>query len=278
MAQVVAITPRQSGLAGSTRRVAAMILRYLYILKGSWPRVVELAYWPTVQVILWGLISVFFTAQSSWLAQAAGVLIAGVMLWDVLFRGELGVSISFLEEMWSRNLGNLGVSPLRPAEFATALLAMSAIRTLIGIIPATFVAIALYEYSVYEMGLPLIAFFINLLVMGWAFGLVICAVLLRWGLGAESLAWLAIFGVAPLSAVYYPVGVLPAWVQPIALSLPSSHVFEGMRGVMLQNSFSWNHFGWAVGLNVIYMAVGIGAFLWAHRVARIRGLLLQSGE
>jgi len=278
MAQVVAITPRQSGLAGSTRRVAAMILRYLYILKGSWPRVVELAYWPTVQVILWGLISVFFTAQSSWLAQAAGVLIAGVMLWDVLFRGELGVSISFLEEMWSRNLGNLGVSPLRPAEFATALLAMSAIRTLIGIIPATFVAIGLYEYSVYEMGLPLLAFFTNLLVMGWAFGLVICAVLLRWGLGAESLAWLAIFGVAPLSAVYYPVGVLPDWVQPIALSLPSSHVFEGMRGVMLQNSFSWYHFGWAVGLNVIYMAVGIGAFLWAHRVARIRGLLLQSGE
>jgi len=278
MEHAAVITSRQRGIAGSSRRVAAMILRYLYILKGSWPRVVELAYWPTVQVILWGLISVFFTQHSSWLVQAAGVLIAGVMLWDVLFRGELGVSISFLEELWSRNLGNLGVSPLRPAEFAAALLAMSAIRTLIGIIPATFVAIALYEYSVYEMGLPLLAFFINLLVMGWAFGLVICAVLLRWGLGAESLAWLAIFGIAPLSAVYYPVAVLPDWVQPIALSLPSSHVFEGMRGVMLENRFSWFHFGWSVGLNAIYMTVAIGSFLWAHRVARIRGLLLQSGE
>lgn len=278
MEQAGVITSRQRGPAGSARRIAAMILRYLYILKGSWPRVVELAYWPTVQVILWGLISVFFTAQSSWLVKAAGVLIAAVMLWDVLFRGELGVSISFLEELWSRNLGNLGVSPLRPAEFATALLAMSAIRTLIGIIPATFVAIALYEYSVYEMGLPLLAFFVNLLVMGWAFGLVICAVLLRWGLGAESLAWLAIFGVAPLSAVYYPVSVLPGWVQPIALSLPSSHVFEGMRMVMLEQRFSWHHFGWSVGLNVVYMAVGVGSFLWAHRVARIRGLLLQSGE
>ena len=278
MEHAAAITAHQRWPAGSIRRVAAMILRYLYILKGSWPRVVELAYWPTVQVILWGLISTFFTQHSSWLVQAAGVLIAAVMLWDVLFRGELGVSISFLEELWSRNLGNLGVSPLRPAEFATALLAMSAIRTLIGIIPATFVAIALYEYSVYEMGLPLVAFFINLLVMGWAFGLVICAILLRWGLGAESLAWLAIFGVAPLSAVYYPVSVLPDWAQAVALSLPSSHVFEGMRGVMLQNSFSWHHFGWAVGLNAVYLAVGVGSFLWAHRVARVRGLLLQSGE
>jgi len=273
-----AITSRQRGPAGSARRIAAMIVRYLYILRGSWPRVVELAYWPTVQVILWGLISVFFTTHSSWLVQAAGVLIAGVMLWDVLFRGELGVSISFLEEMWSRNLGNLGVSPLRPSEFAAALLAMSAIRTLIGIIPATFVAIALYEYSVYEMGLPLLAFFVNLLVMGWAFGLVICAVLLRWGLGAESLAWLAIFGIAPLSGVYYPIAVLPDWIEPIALSLPSSHVFEGMRGVMIEGRFSWHHFGWSVGLNVIYLGVGVGSFLWAHRVARIRGLLLQSGE
>jgi ABC-2 type transport system permease protein len=273
-----AITPRQRGPAGSVRRIGAMILRYLYILKGSWPRLVELAYWPTVQVILWGLISTFFVAHSSWLVQAAGVLIAGVMLWDVLFRGELGVSISFLEEMWSRNLGNLGVSPLRPLEFATALLAMSAIRTLIGIIPATFVAIALYEYSVYEMGPPLLAFFVNLLVMGWAFGLVICAILLRWGLGAESLAWLAIFGVAPLSAVYYPVAVLPDWIEPVALSLPSAHVFEGMRGVLLEGRFSWHHFGWSVGLNAVYLGLGVWSFLYAHRVARIRGLLLQSGE
>lgn len=278
MDHAAALSAHQHGPAGSIRRIWAMILRYVYILKGSWPRIVELAYWPTVQVILWGLISVFFTKHSSWLVQATGVLIAAVMLWDVLFRGELGVSISFLEELWSRNLGNLGVSPLRPAEFATALLAMSAIRTLIGIIPATFVAIALYKYSVYEMGLPLLAFFMNLLVMGWAFGLVICAMLLRWGLGAESLAWLAIFGIAPLSAVYYPVAVLPDWVQPIALALPSAHVFEGMRSVMIEHRFDWHSFGWAVGLNVIYMAIAIASFLWAHRIARIRGQLLQSGE
>ena len=98
----------------SIRRVAAMVLRYLYLLRGSWPRIAELVYWPTVQMILWGLITQFFLTHSSYVAQAGGVLIAGVLLWDVLFRSQLGVAVSFLEEVWARNLGQLFVTPLRP--------------------------------------------------------------------------------------------------------------------------------------------------------------------
>ena len=104
-------------MGASVRRIAAMVLRYWYLLRGSWPRILELAYWPTVQMIMWGFISQFMATNSTWVAQAAGVLIAAVLLWDVLFRGQLGVSVSFLEEMWSRNLGHLFVSPLRPGEW-----------------------------------------------------------------------------------------------------------------------------------------------------------------
>lgn len=102
---------RGNPMGGSARRIAAMVLRYWYLLRGSWPRLLELAYWPTVQMIMWGFISQFMATNSTWVAQAAGVLIAAVLLWDVLFRGQLGVSVSFLEEMWSRNLGHLFVSP-----------------------------------------------------------------------------------------------------------------------------------------------------------------------
>ena len=123
--------------------------------------------------------------------------IAAVLLWDVMFRSNIGVSISFLEEMWSRNLGQLFASPLRPYEWAMSLLAISAIRTLIGIVPAAFLAIPLYQYSVFEMGLPLIAFFVNLLIFGAAVGLAVSGLVLRCGLGAESLAWAVIFAVAP---------------------------------------------------------------------------------
>jgi ABC-2 type transport system permease protein len=131
---------------------------------------------------------------------------------------------------------------------------------------------------VFDLGLPLAAFAVNLLVMSWALGMIIAAVLLLNGLGAEGLAWLAVFILTPVSAVYYPVGVLPVWLQPVALALPTSHVFEGMRAVMFDHVFSWHHMAWASGLNVVYMGLGTAVFLWAFRRARIRGTILQSGE
>lgn len=266
------------GIGFSPRRVGAMVLRYVYLLRGSWPRVIELAYWPTVQMILWGFITVFFQSHSSWVVQAFGVLISGVLLWDVLFRSELGVGISFLEEMWSRNLGHIFVSPLRPYEFIVALLAMSLIRTLIGTLPAALLAIPLYDYSIFEMGLPLIAFFFNLIVLGWSVGLCVCGILLRWGLGAESFAWLAIFALAPISAIYYPVSVLPDWLQAVAFALPAAHVFEGMRAVLFDSTFPLAHFWSAVGLNLLYLGLASWVFLLAFRSARRRGLILQVGE
>ncbi len=262
----------------SPRRIMAMALRYLYLLRGSIPRILELAYWPTLQMVMWGFMTLYLLQHSSYFAQAAGVLIAAVLLWDVLFRGELGVAICFLEEMWSRNLGNIFVSPLRPYEFAAALLFMSLIRTLIGVVPAAVLAIFLYDYSIFDMGLPLLAFFVNLMVMGWALGLVVCGVLLRWGQGAESFAWLAVFAIAPFSGIYYPLSVMPEWLQAIAWGMPSSHIFEGMRSVLIDKTFRWDLMINAVSLNALYLLIGAGVFSYFFRIARRRGLILSMGE
>lgn len=265
-------------MGASVRRIAAMVLRYWYLLRGSWPRILELAYWPTVQMIMWGFISQFMATNSTWVAQAAGVLIAAVLLWDVLFRGQLGVSVSFLEEMWSRNLGHLFVSPLRPGEWVAALMTMSLIRTVMGTVPAALLAIPIFGYSIFDMGLPLMAFFANLIIMGWWLGLLIIALILRHGLGAESLAWVAVFLLAPVSAVYYPVAILPGWLQMVAWTLPSAHVFEGMRALMFENAIRWDHLAWATCLNLAYMAAAAGVFMYFFNVARQRGSLLQTGE
>ncbi len=267
-----------SSIVASLSRIYALIVRYLYLLQGSWPRVLELAYWPTVQMILWGLINQFLADQSAWIARAAGLFIAAVLLWDVLFRAQLGVSVVFLEEMWSRNLGQLFVSPLRPWEWVVALMAISLLRTLIGVGTAAGLAIVLYRYSIFTMGLPLLAFFVNLLVMGWAIGLVVISLILRYGLGAEGLAWALIFAIAPISGIYYPVSVLPEWLQPIALSLPCTWVFEGMRAVLIEHRFLWDYFFWAAGLNGLYLLLGAGVWAWAFYLARQRNLLLQLGE
>ena len=264
------------GLSG--RRIWAMFLRNAFVLRSSWPRLLELMYWPLVQMVLWGFVTMFFLQHSSWVAQAAGVLISAVLLWDVLFRANLGISLSFIEEMWSRNLGSLFVSPLRPYELIAALMLMSALRTIISVTPAAFLALPLYDVWVFQLGLPLIAFFTNLLVMGWSIGLLASALVLRFGLGAESLCWLGIFLLAPLSGIYYPIATLPDWLQPVSWALPSAHVFEGMRAVLFDGVFLYERLWSAIGLNIIFIGLSSLFFLLMFRVARQRGLLLQQGE
>jgi len=266
----------QSGSAA--RRIGAMVLRYYYLLRSSWPRVLELMYWPTVQMIIWGLVTLHLLSSSEWIAQAAGVLIAAVLLWDVLFRGQLGMSISFLEEMWSRNLGHLFVSPLRPAEWVVSLMTMSLLRTLIGIVPAALLAIPLYAFNVFTLGLPLLGFFCLLIMCGWWLALIVIAAILRYGMGAETLAWALVFLLAPVSAIYYPVDVLPGFAQVIAYALPAAHVFEGMRQLLFDGSFHVGHFLAGLALNLVYFALASLVFLAAFRNARATGALLQQGE
>jgi len=210
--------------------------------------------------------------------QAAGVLISAVLLWDVLFRSNLGVCLPFIEDMWARNLGQLFVSPLRSHELVASLLIMSVIRTLISVTPAALIALPLFDVWVFSLGLPLIAFFTNLLVLGWSIGLISSALVLRFGLGAESLCWLGIFLFAPVSGIYYPIATLPGWLQPMAWLLPSAYVFEGMRAVLFNGVFRLDYFFTAVALNGLYLALTVALFLYMVQQARIRGLLLQQGE
>jgi ABC-2 type transport system permease protein len=260
------------------RRIGGMVLRYTYLVRRSWPRILELVYWPTVQLILWGFITEFLLTNSSWLAQASGVLMAAVMLWDVMFRGHLGVSLAFFEEMYSRNLGHLFASPLRAGELVASLLVISTIRTLIGVGGAALLAIPMFGFSIFGLGIPLVGFFANLLVMGWAIGLVVSGLVLRYGLGAESLAWVAIFAIAPVSGIYYPISVLPDWLQAVAWLLPSSHVFEGMRAVMFEQTVRLDLMLQAVLLNAVFLLISTGVFLKAFHSARERGLLMRVGE
>ncbi|WP_374653166.1 ABC transporter permease [Dongia sp.] len=262
----------------SLARVGAMCQRHFYVLRRSWPRLVEMAYWPTMQMVIWGFLSQFLATNSSYIAGAFGVLISGVMLWDVLFRGQLGFSLSFIEELWSRNLANLYCSPLTPLEHILSLVAMSFVRAVIGVVPAMLLAIPFYDFSIFTLGVPLLAFFFNLLFMGCALGLMVTAMILRYGLAAENMAWFLVFFLAPFSCAYYPVTVLPGWARALALALPSTHVFEGMRAVLFHDTFLWGHFLAAVGLNALLCLVGIALYLFCFSKARKLGLLLQVGE
>ena len=215
----------------AARRIWGLMYRHLALYRRSWPRLLELAYWPVLQMCIWGFTASFLASRMGSTAALAGAtLLGGVLLWEVALRSQMGVAISFLEEMWSRNLGHVFVSPMRPWELVAALILISVIRMAIGVLPAILVAWLLYAYNLFALGPVVVLFFMNLMIMGWAVALGVVSLILRHGAGAEALAWSVLFGLTPFSAVFYPVAVLPVVLQPIALALPSAHVFEGMRG------------------------------------------------
>ncbi len=266
----------------SFARVAAMITRYVYLLRSSWPRVFDLIYWPLVQMLTWGFLQTYLVdaAQNrvGHLAFAAGALIGAMLLWDILFRGQLGFSVSFLEEMWSRNMANLMMSPLQPSEFILSLMAMSLIRLAVGMIPVSLLAIVFFGFNLWSLGLGFAVFFANLILTSWSIGLFCSGLVLRYGLAAESLVWTIMFLLQPLACVFYPVATLPIWLRGLAWMLPPTYVFEGLRQLLSQHILRFDLIGEAFALNAALFSIAVFAFLRLLHAARRAGSLLQMGE
>lgn len=266
------------GFRAALKRINAMVRRYAILILGSVPRMLELMYWPLVQMLMWGFLQLHLAGSTSLFANAAGLLIGSVLLWDILVRGQFGFSLSFLEEMWSRNLGNILMTPLRPHEYILSLMAISMVRLMVGLVPVTILAYIFFDFNLLDLGLPLALFFANLIFFGWTIGLVANSVVVRYGLGAESIAWVAVFSFLPLCCVYYPLATLPEWLQPISASLPPTQVFEGLRALVIDRTFEPDLMFKAFGLNIIYFIGACLMFRYFLKQARIKGSLMQIGE
>lgn len=265
-------------MSASLQRIYALVLRHIYLWRSSVMRLVDSIYWPAVQMVMWGFMTQYLLPQASFVAQAAGVLLSGLLLWEVVVRGNLSLSIAFLEEIWSRNLGHLFVSPIRSWELAAGIIVASLLRTLLGMIPVSLMAWAFFGYSIYTLGLPLLAFFVILQMFSWSIGLAMSALVMRVGQSAESFAWAAVFVLMPVSGVYYPIAVLPHWLQVVAWGLPPAYIFEGMRSIMLEKTVHWDMLGIAFGLSAVYLVIGFQVFQWFFRSSRRAGSLLGQGE
>ncbi len=264
---------------GALRRIWGLMYRHIALYRRSWPRLLELMYWPVLQMVVWGFITAYLAGlQGNTASIAAGVLLGGVLLWEVTLRSQMGFAISFLEEVWSRNLGHLFVSPLRPWELVAGLAAMSVLRTLAAVVPAMgpgFPAVRLRRVAA-GAGAGAVRGAAD--GDGWSVSLAVTALILRHGAGTEALAWGVMFGIAPFAAVFYPVAVLPGWLQPVALAIPAAHVFEGMRAMLAEGRVAWDHLAWAAGLDLLWLAVAAWIFLAQFQAARVRGALLNIGE
>jgi len=259
-------------------RIYALYLRHFYLIKGSLPRWLDLIYWPTIQIILWGFISKFFTMYSDFYNHTVGIILSAAILYDFLFRTSISFNMLFLEEIWSRNFTNLFVAPLKVSEIITALTATALIRTLIGIVPAVLLASPFFGVSLLNLGPALMLLLLSLYAFGITLGLLVVSGLLRYGPAFENVAWSSLFLLAPLGCIYYPLSILPDGLQLLAKALPLVYIFEEVRSILLNNVVNYNNILSALMLNLIYFTLSIFVFYSAFREARKRGTLINVGE
>jgi len=259
------------------RRVGALVLRYTFLYTRSLPRVAEMFFWPVMDLLVWGFITVYLMRLQNRLPATVTFLMGSMIFWDILYRAQQAVTISFLEDIWARNLLNIFVAPIRMSEFIAATYVVGFVKILVTVAVLASLAALFYSWNLFQMGFALLPLFANLLLMGWAVGMVTTALIMRWGQSAEALAWGIPFLIQPVCAVFYPLNVLPAWLRPISLCIPATHVFEGMRQVLRGEGLPMNHLLWAFGLNVLYLIAGTAFFRYMFGVAREKGLLAKLG-
>lgn len=259
-------------------RIAALVTRHLYLYRRSLPRLMEIFYWPFLDLVVWGFITVYLMKFQGQLPGAVTFFLGALILWDVLFRSQQGITISFLEEIWARNLLNLFASPLKPSEFLAATMVMSVFKVIMVAIVMVLAALVFYSYNVFMIGVALVPFVLNLIVAGWIIGVLTTSLIMRFGQEAEVLAWGMVFLFQPISCVFYPIDVLPRWLQVIAWGNPAAHVFEGMRGVLQDGTPPLMHLAWAGGLNLLYLILMIFWFHYTFNVCKEKGLLVRVGE
>lgn len=258
--------------------MAGVALRHYYLYAQSWPRVLEMMYWPMLNMILFGYVSLSMLRLSGNDTTFSNTYLCGVMLTEIVIRTTVAEMIMYMEEVWSRNLGHLFASPLRLRDYAASLMALSSLRCVIALVPAAFLVYVLFDFSILQLGwgLPLYAFLLT--INGWWYGLLIISMLLRFGLAAEWLGWMCTWVLLPFMAPYYPVSILPPVFQAISWLLPGTYVFESMKVQMATGSMRFDLLGVAVLLNAVYVGIAAFSLARAFKSARRQGGLLQMGE
>ncbi len=256
-------------------RINALLIRHLYLYQRSLPRIMDLFYWPVMELLLWGFLSVYIAKFNAGGFNAVTVLLGAIIFWDLFSQSQKAVSISFLEEVWERNFLNIFVTPLRISEFLASTFLLGVLRIIAVSLIMGALAFLFYRFNFFAFGFALIPFMANLLLFGFSLGIFTNAVILRYGSSAQILAFGLIMLVQPFSAVFYPVSALPAFLQPLAHLFPSTYVFEGMRSLIATGSFSTELLWGALISNAIFLVLTLWYFYRMFAYVKREGRLLK---
>lgn len=251
-------------------RIKGVFFRYFYTLKDI-HQLSDIFYWPLVDILLWGLTSVWIQHQSN-IPNLPIILMTALVFWQVAWRGAIGVSFPLLQEFWHRNLVNLFSTPLKISEWVCGVLLLSFFKVLINVAFGSLVVYFLYALNVFTLGWAFLPFAALLFIFGWSVGFFSAGLVIYWGHKVEMFAWMLPFLFAPFSAVYYPVEVLPEWAQVISWSLPTTYIFEGMRQILYHGQFSWSYLWMSLALNGVFLSLSIWFFHYMFKKSLTKGL------
>jgi ABC-2 type transport system permease protein len=257
------------------RRVAAVVLRHFYLIRGSVSRVFPLFIWVAIDIVLWGFITRYLSAVAGPGFRFLPALLGAVLLWDFLTRVMQGVTMAFFEDVWSRNFLNLFATPLTLPEYLGGLVLSTIATSAVGLAVMLAVAVAAFGLSFAVYGLALAAFLGVLFLFGIALGIAGSAIVLRLGPAAEWFIWPIPAVLSPFACVFYPLSTLPRWMQPIALALPPTHVFEGMRAVVAGRPAPGAALLAGAALAALYVVLASWFFRSVYRYAVRTGLVAR---
>lgn len=255
----------------SFSRIKGVFFRYFYVLKKGPQQLSDLFYWPLIDILLWGLTSVWISTQHI-TDNFPLMLMTGLIFWQIAWRGSVDVSVSMLQEIWHRNLINLFSTPLKISEWTCGVILLCLCKLCMTVAFGSMAVYILYSLNVFEVGWMFIPFAAVLLIFGWSLGFIAASLIVYWGHEVEALAWMVGYVFAPFSAVFYPVSVLPFWAQKIAWVMPTTYIFEGMRAILASQEFPFSYFWKGLGLSLVFLAAAISLFQVMFAKSRIKGL------
>ena len=256
-------------------RIKALTIRQLYLYPRNFPRLMDVFFWPILELLVWGFLSVYLEKLDLGSVNIASVLLGALIFWELLNRSQNAVTIAFLEDVWEKNLLNIFVTPLKVSEFALSTVVLGLVRIITQGIILAIAALLLYHFNIFQFGIYTIPFIMSLLLFGWILGLFVVAVILRFGTSAQVLAFGIIFLIQPFSAVFYPVSALPQALQWIAYCLPSTYVFEGMRAIIATGTLPVSMLVWSFALNIVYLVLVLWFFNFMFKKVKENGSLLK---
>jgi ABC-2 type transport system permease protein len=259
----------------NARRLAAIVLRQIYLWRGSPQRVLPMFAWVALDILLWGFITRYLNTVARSGFNFVPALLGAVLLWDFLTRVMQGVTMAFFEDVWSRNFLNIFASPLRISEYVGGLVVTAISTSLVGLVTMLILARAAFGLSFLAYGAALAPFLIVLFVTGIALGVIAAAIVLRLGPASEWLIWPIPTLMSPFAGVFYPISVLPAWMRPISMALPPTYVFDALRAIVAGKPAPWDRLALGGGLAVLYLVLAWTAFALVYRQAIRTGLIAR---